>query len=254
MARYFIFFFVFFMFFSTVILQADDETVIIEPRYWSTDLTADGLIEEDGIGTPIDFASDLGMEDADVPALRFAIHTGPKSRLRFDYASADFDGDNILTRTIEFSGQTYTVNSRVLSDLQADFISAGWVWQFLRDDGDMIHFGTLVEAKALSFDASIEAPDYNEEADDSLDVVIPAVGFALDLYPHDRVHLSLEATGISAGDNGSLLDAEAGFGYRIADFLKIAGGYRVLDIEAEDEPDYLNLKLSGPFLSVHFMF
>jgi hypothetical protein len=85
-----------------------------EGRYWFTDLDGTLKVTERGVqGSNIDLTDDLGVDDEDFWEARITLEMG-KHRLRYGFVRLDWDGDEILTETITFGGETFTVSSRVI--------------------------------------------------------------------------------------------------------------------------------------------
>jgi len=230
--------------------------ISFEGWWWQGDLEASARVGDGDLGTLFDFEKDLGIGDEDIPEGRVTIATGPRSRVRIGYLAVEYSGDAAVTRTIEFGGETYTVGTRVLSSLEKRYARLGWTWQFVQAAGGRLRFGTVVEAKALAIDASLRAPELADplaEAE-SLDGVLPTVGVAFDVVPHRAIEVFGEATGLDAGDRGSMLDAEVGVRVRPLANLALLASYRVLDLRLDDDPDYAKLRIAGPFFGLALSF
>lgn len=236
---------------------AQDTKVEFEGRYWITDLTAKAkLTEADITGTDIDFKADLGIEDKNFPDARFTWYTGPQSKLRLTYTQIDYSGDKNVERTIEFGGETYTVGTRVITDLDVNYLRLGWVWQFINVAEGKVKFGTLLEVKGFWLDTSLEAPGLIPPVKESgkFAAGLPTIGVALDINPQKMVNIFAEISGLPAGKYGYFFDGEAGMKIIPIKNLSIIGGYRIFDIKAKDEPDHARLRISGPFIGATLRF
>lgn len=231
----------------------------LETRLWQPDLTSsvrsvEGVEAIDPELAVVDLKADLGMTDDDFLDYRLTVHTGPRSRIRFAYTALEYDGDATVTRAIEFQGTTYELGTRVVSDLTMDYYRLGWVWQFL--GGPTARLGTVLEAKAVEIDAGLLAPELEPPVDerDSISAVFPTVGLALDLTPSRYLDLFAEVSGIDIGDTGSFVDAEVGIRLTPVRFLTLIGGWRMVDLEVEDDEDFAKLEDSGPFFGALIRF
>ncbi len=224
----------------------------LEGWYWRGDLEASARVSDGAIGTLFDFKRDLGLSDRDVPEGRFVWTIGPHSRLRFAYLNVAYHGDTMVNRTIEFGGTTYTVGTRVLTDLDKQYMRVGWVWQFVGSADGVFRFGTILELKRLRIDAALQAPELTPPVreSDGFAGVLPALGIAIDVNPHRTVNLFIEGSGIDAGNRGSMVDAEAGVRVFPVANLGLLAAYRVLDLRLDDQPDYAKLRIAGPFVGV----
>ena len=230
--------------------------VELEGRYWQSEL--DGLVRvsEGGLGTDVSLKDDLAMPDENFPEYRLTFRTGQRSRTRLAYTSVSFGGDATVTRTIEFSGQTYTLGTRVVSALDLKYGRLGWAWDVVKTDNDAFTLSALFDVKSIALEANLTAPELVPpvaEADEA-SAVLPTIGLGLEVSPHPSVVFFAEATGIPNTKYGSLLDAEAGIKLVFFRQLSLVASYRVFDIDFEDEPDFADFRLSGPFFGAGVRF
>lgn len=230
--------------------------VELEGSYWITDLSANTKLTESGIGTDIDLKEDLGLKDENYMDVRLTWYTGPKSELRLAYTQVAYRGDENIQRTIEFGGETFTGGTRVKTDVDVKYIRLGWAWQFIDIANSMVKLGTLLEAKAFLVDTSLDAPDLSPPIEESVDAVgvLPTVGIALDINPHKVINVFAEVSGIYAGEYGYSLDGEAGVKIIPIKNLSVVGGWRILGFKIEDDPDFVKLEVSGPFVGATLRF
>jgi len=231
-------------------------TLELEGRYWIPDLSGKVKASETFIDTKIDFKHDLGIKDENFPEARLTWYTGPKSKVRLAYTQAGFEGDENLSRTIEFDGQTYTVGTRVETDVKVRYLRLGWAWQFIDIGKGVVKLGTLLEGKGFWGKVSLEAPDLSTPVKESKKFLfgLPTLGIALDINPHKMVNIFAEASGLTAGSYGYVYDAEVGVKLIPVKFLSIIGGYRIFDIKATHNDDYAKLMFHGPFAGVTLRF
>jgi hypothetical protein len=228
----------------------------VESRYWAPSLSgqvqAAGGTQTPDAGGPIDLKDDLGMSDRHFTDWRASLATGPNSRLRVGYVSIGYHADRQVGRTLVFDGQTFAAGTRVASDLKLEYWRCGWIWEFLHDPLKRIKLGTLVEAKSMRFDGALTAPGLVPAvtAEKTFSVTLPSVGLALDVDPIPLVDVFAEASGVTAGKYGHGWDGEAGLKLFPMPGLAVSAGYRVLDLEARDDPDFAKLKDTGPFVGV----
>ncbi len=235
---------------------AQEAVVEFEGRYWMTDLSAVAKVTKEGRGTDVDFKSDLRLDDKSFPYGRFTVFFNPTNRLTFIYTPISYSADTILKRDVQFGGQTYSVNTRVIGDLKVQYLQLGWACQFINLEGGKIKLGTLVGIKGAWGDVSLAAPDQVPPIKESRSfaAALPTLGVALDVNPVPFLNFFAEVSGLPAGQYGYMWEAEAGV--RVIPFknFTISGGYRLFDIEARDEPDFAKIKLSGPFVGLSLRF
>jgi len=231
-------------------------TLELEGRYWIPDLSGKVKASETFIDTEVDLKRDIGIKDENFPEARLTWYTGPKSKIRLAYTQAGFEGDENLGRTIEFDGQTYTVGTRVETDVKVRYLRLGWAWQFIGIGKGVVKLGTLLEGKGFWGKVTLEAPDLSPSVRESEKFLfgLPTLGVVLDINPHKMVNIFAEASGMTAGSYGYIYDAEVGVKLIPVKFLSIIGGYRIFDIKAKHSDDYAKLRLHGPFVGATLRF
>ncbi|MCU0650799.1 MAG: hypothetical protein MUC52_01000 [Candidatus Omnitrophica bacterium] len=246
---------------------AQDVNVEFEGRYWMPDLTAKAKVTEAGIiGSNLNFKSELGIKDEDFPEARFIWHTGPNSRIRAFYTQAEFDGDQTVSQTITFDGKTYTAGAQVKSNLDLQYFGLGWIWEFINTMDEKVKIGTILEAKGFAGEASLDAPALSISESTDFIAGLPTAGLSFTVNPFKDsapyksrnmlTELSFygEAAGMSAGTYGYFLDAEAGVKWAPVKNVSVSGGYRMVSMKAEDDPDYAKLELKGWFAGCSIRF
>jgi hypothetical protein len=237
---------------STV--SAQDVVVEFEGRYWITNLSAETKVTGAGKGTDIDLKSDLGIADKNFPSGRINFFISPKHRLSLNYTPISFNTDSNLKRTVDFDGQTYTVNTRVIGKLDLQYFRFGWAYQFVNLEGGMFKFGTLLEIKGVRGDVSLAAPNLGIDNSWDFNAWLPTLGVALDINPTSFLNFFVEVSGLPAGQYGTIWEAEAGIKFIPFKNFSISGGYRLVDIDAHNDPDYAKVKLGGPYVGLSLRF
>lgn len=237
------------------VVNAFSETIEAEGRYWITDLSASASVTANDItGSDLDLEDDLGVGDEDYPEVRLTWHTGPNSRIRFAYTQAGYSGEKNIEQTFTFDGQTYTVGTSVNTDFDVKYFRLGWIWQFLNLAEDKIKLGSLIDVKGLMIDASLDAPALSISESESFAGGLPTIGAVVDINPIEKINLFAEISGIPAGDIGYFFDAEFGVKFMPTENFSVSAGYRIFDMKFENDPDYAELRLSGPFVGGSFRF
>jgi len=237
------------------------QTVEVEGRFWpatldSTVNVTGGRTDVPPELTTIDLKSDLGLKDKNLQEWRLTLFTGPHSRLRLGYLSMSYSANRQLQRTVVFDGETYVVGTRVLTDLSLDYWRVGWVWLFAGGASSPVRFGSLLEAKQITVDAAVAAPELAPPVAERrrFSGTIPSVGLVLEVRPLPILTLAAEASGISAGTYGHGVDAEASVRLEPAPLLVLSAGYRYFDLEAKDSPDFAKIRNTGPYAALALRF
>lgn len=236
--------------------QAVAEPVVeFEGRYWVTGLKAHAKVTENAlIGTDIDLIDDLGVGNEDFPEARLRWNIGPNSMLRFAYTQVSYSGDKVVERTIIFNGQTYTVGTRVDSELEVDYFRLDWGWQFLNIGEGTFKAGTLLGVKAFMLDVSLDAPALGISETEDFMIALPTVGGILDINFGEKWNIFAEVSGLPSAGYGHFFDTEVGIKFIPIKNLTIIAGYRIIDIELEDDDNYGEMDIKGPFFGVTLRF
>jgi len=227
-----------------------------EGRYWMPDFDSDIRVEESDIGTQFDVKDDLGIDDENFPDARVIWNTGPNSKLRIGYTQISYEGSQNVSRTVEFKGKSYTGGTLVNSEMDVSYMRVGWVWQFINMFDDRFKLGPVIEVKGVMADVSLEAPNLTPVVSEEESFIggLPTAGLAFDFAPIEQLNLFCEAGALYAGEYGHFVDAEAGLEIRPIKNISLVGGYRIMDLKVEYEPDYVKIRLTGPFAGGKIIF
>ena len=229
---------------------AAQTSVELEGQYWFTQLHATIRVEKNGFGTDIDARKDLGMTDANFPVGRASVSWGHHT-LSFEYTPIDFSGDQIVSRTLTFNGNTYTVGTRVISGLEIQDLQLGWSYGF-RLAGGRVRLGPLTEVHGFLLSGHLRAPEFNIDSRENLDVGLPTLGPTLTISPHPKLDIYGEATGMWAGDYGYFVRSEAGVRVRPVRHIQFTAGYRTFNLRITNSSDFANPHLRGAFVGAGF--
>lgn len=218
--------------------------------YWITDLTAKAKVVESSIGTDFDLKSDLGVKDEDFPEARLIWHTGENSKIRLTYTQINYSGEQNIAQSIEFKGQTYSANTLVKSELDIQYFRLGWINQFINLLDKKVGLGMIVELKGISSEISLDAPNLSPAINESESFIggLPTIGAALEIKPIEKINLFGEISGLPAANYGYFFDAEVGAKIIPIKYFSLCLGYRIIDMKAEDDPNFVRMKITGPFI------
>jgi hypothetical protein len=233
-------------------LAAETPRVELEARLWDPDPSGRIQVLAEGFGTEIDLAGDLGLSGDPVVDLRLTFHPTRRMVVRLAAVPLDYTGDSVVSRTITFAGQDFTVSSRVTSHVTLDYARVGFAWQFLSSSDGRFRVGPMVEAKGFRGDASLGGPDLNPpvSVSESFEAAFGSAGLLLDLEASDRVSVFGEWSTVVAADQGSESDFEIGARVRLWNALHAVGGIRSIQIRFEDGNDLIDVDMDGAFFGV----
>ncbi len=243
---------------------AQDERVGVRVREWYAAL--EGRVEsEKGVlgGTNIDLASDLGLDDeAFTTELQAYVRFPFFGRIYAGWWRLDREGDEVLSRTIEFGDQTFTASTQVRSALELDVFYLSYEYSLPTIPlGELfkLDWGILVGARGFRGDASIESALVSES--DDFSIGLPVLGGRVGLQMTKWLRAEVEVMGltVSYGDSGvSYLEAFAELVVQPFTWLYAGVGYKfaALDLELDSGSDELRLDIdvSGVYLTAGVRF
>ena len=234
-------------------ILAAQHSLDLEGRYWIPRLSGDLRVDAGGLGTDIDPRKDLGIPNTNFPQGSVTWARG-RSRLRFTYTPIDYGGDQTVSRTIVYRGTPYTVGTRVNSDLTVQHLQLSWAYQFVRVKDGVFRLGPMVEADGLLMSGRLTAPNLAQplERTEKVSAGLPAAGLAMDIEPRHAIDIFGEAGGMKAGSYGYFVGSDAGMRLRLPAHLLLTAGYRTFSLGVSHAPDFVHLRLGGPFVGAGF--
>ncbi len=213
---------------------------------WQAEISGD---VQDGT-TKIDTEDDIGLEDDNNNYFYFALeHPIPiLPNIKLQHTRLTVDGDNLLTRDIDFNGTVFPVSDNVSAEADLTHTDVTLYYELL-DNWVSLDLGLSVRL----FDGFVEIQSTTDSAREDLDAPIPMLyGKARFDLPLTGLSVDVEANGVGYGGN-TLLDASVRLAYESNIGLGVEAGYRsmILDIDEDIEGD---IDLSGFFAGVNFHF
>ncbi len=203
--------------------------------------------------TEVSVEDDLAIDDDSNTVLYVALEHGVPilPNVRAQYFSLDAEGSNVLSRTIEFNGEVFSVNEAVSSNVDVTQTDAVLYYEVL-DNVVSLDLGMAVSL----IEGTIEVMSTTENAEADFDEVVPM------LYARARADLPLtglwvgvEGQGLSY-DGNSLLQLNAQVAWESDVGLGIEAGWRMVDIELDEFDDIAsaNIDVSGPYAAINYHF
>lgn len=228
-------------------------TVELEGRMWNVKLDSTVKVVENGIGTDTKLVDDLGFDERkNFFQGRLQVKFLKKHKFNLEYIPLKWDGDKVVTRTIEFAGKTYTVGTRVQSSLDLKFLKGGYEYDFLV--GSLGFLGGTLDVLVANASVQLKAPDLGIDQKEDKTVPIPMIGLIGRIYPIKWVNLTAKASGLPLGSYGYVFDAEASLNINPIKYLGISGGYRYFSTNLKYNDNSLDYKLDGPFVGLDLRF
>ena len=231
----------------------ENYTVELEGRMWNVKLDSTVKVVQNGIGTDMKLVDDLGFDERkNFFEGRLQVKFARAHKFNLEYIPLKWDADKVITKTIEFSGQTYTQGTRVQSSTDLKFFKGGYEYDFLA--GSLGFLGGTLDVLVANGNVQLKAPSLAIDQKEDKTVPIPMIGLVGRVYPIRWVNLTAKASGLPLGSYGYVVDAEASLNINPIKYIGISGGYRYLETNLKYDNNSLNFKLDGPFVALDLRF
>jgi hypothetical protein len=231
--------------------DAERSRLEITGSYWNTDTS--GTIRANG--TPVDLKSDLGVKQGQATFTgKLVAKPGRKNKIVVEGTPFRLDGTNLLTRSITYQGQTYSVSDRVVSHAELNYFYAGYQYDFISRTAG--HAGFEAGGAYLDASGTITSTTLGTTTTKSQTIGLPLLGAEFRFFPiHKKLQLEFngEVKGMQLGDYGRYVQASGNVGVGFG-LLIFEGGYRSADIEihSSNQTTVVSPRFNGPVFSVVF--
>ena len=217
--------------------------VRFEYRRFSPEVT--GVVQsgfDEAPGSSIDLEQDLGFLKQKTWSGHGVIKLTPGLKLRGSYTKIDLDGDATTDRDLDFQGTRFPAGVQLVTSVKGAYWTGDLEFDFVK--GPWGYFGAMVGARLFDVDAVLVAVETAQREQRTLNTPVPSIGAVLRVYA-DRFSLSGEASGLTLGDRGTILELEGMARVNVSDRMAISGGYRYVKVKGEDGLDLVDAKLRG---------
>lgn len=231
--------------------------VSIEARQWTAEPSGSFSVVAGSINEAIDFENDLGLEEDDALEGRLVFRPSKRTMIRLGFLpELELAGDNVVSRSITFFGQPFTLNERVVTNFTLEYGRLGFAWQFISASDGRFRIGPLLELKGFRGDLALSAPDAPIllSETDRYEAAFGAAGLIAELEIGDRVELFGEVTEVVTGDEGDVNEVEYGIRVLVLPKVMIVAGARTLEIDIEDADESFKFELDGVFVGARVSF
>jgi hypothetical protein len=152
-----------------------------------------------------------------------------------------------LSQDIEFNGQIFPASDNVISSLDVDMIDAELQVDILRPNfvAASFYLGLIAKVKYVDLDLELTSTALTEKED--FQGAVPMIGLAAGVgFLNDLLRVDVRATGMAYSGN-HLYEADAFASLVPFPFLRIQGGYRYIDLKADEDDLLADVELSGPY-------
>lgn len=225
-----------------------DELFSLKAGYYSLSPEGDTAVSGNGIsGIKVDLDQDLALDDSDEIFIEAALQLGD-FRLFSGYLPINFSGASILTKDVDFNGETFVIGSHVETDIQIDIYEAGLAWFAVNVDDMPVRIQLGPEVAVKYVDASLKMQDdpLSLAESESLAVAIPSAGVRLRVGIADYLGVIGRVGYIEYNDN-MFMDVDAQIEFSPLPLVGVYAGYRYLDIDVNESDVLIDATFSGPY-------
>jgi hypothetical protein len=204
-------------------------------------------LTRDALGTPIDFVTDLGIEQTRFKQLKVVLRPGRKHKFRFEYTPIHYEAVGTLKREVIFNGQRYNVSLPVATDLQWKAYRFVYEFDFVYRDRGFV--GLLLEAKYTDVRAQLSNVLVTEFV--SAKAPIPTIGVIGRGYVTPNISITGELSGLGTGGlfgedyRAHYVDFDLYGTVNFSDNFGAQLGYRTLNVFYHVKKDEGDLVLKG---------
>lgn len=230
-----------------------DETISVKVGYMM--LSPSGQFasaNNNNVGTRIDMESDLNFDDSTQPTGEVAISLGD-SMISFGFIPVDFSGSGVLTRSINFNGQTFALGTTATSSFKADIFDFGYTRYLVNMDDLPSRLQIGIEASVKTIIAKTNMASAAVNTSRSVTVPIPTLGLRGRVALADFIGLT-GRIGYLGYSGNQFLDADAQIEFSPLPTLGIYAGYRHLNLKVDTNGVFADTTMQGPYAGGFFRF
>ena len=230
----------------------------VRGMYWGS--TISGNIQTVISGVPetvLDVKSDLGMKDENVFNGEAFLKAGSFT-FRVAYTPLKFTGSSVLSTSIDFGGNTFLVGTPVSSKLETKMLDGDVQWDVLNPDLGVASMNLGVFLRLKYVDGSVQISSDNAalpiSATQDFRLPIPEIGVAAGIgFLKNIVRADARVSGM-AYSGSHIYEGDAFLSVIPFPFLRLQGGYRFIDLKADENDLKGTLKIKGPYAGIQVAF
>jgi hypothetical protein len=201
------------------------------------------------LGTPVDFINTFAVEDKRFRSYRTVTKAG-KHKVRFSRENIKYDATAMLTQTIRFQGQTYTVGVPATAELDWALTRIGYEWDPVSTARGFV--GLVVDLKYNKMNAQLSAPGISAQIFERK-IPVPTIGGIGRGYLGQYISFTAEMTGFKVNRSdfvAKFFDFDLYGTANLGRNLGVQYGYRSVTVKYDIDEDAGDLKLKGPYFGL----
>jgi hypothetical protein len=204
----------------------------------------------------VDLRTDLGLTQNEPHFFgKLVLKPGRKHRILIEGIPYRLSGDTVLNREVRIGGVAYSVQQRIASATELNYVFGGYQYDFVsRENG---HVGVLGGVGYMDADARATAVEVGVTASTSARAPYPLVGGEFRVYPvpgRNLLNVNGEIKGMNFGDFGRYLQGTLNAGVSVGRHITVQAGYAFLDADVHNRQRTEGVAPSfhGPVFSIQF--
>jgi len=230
----------------------------VRGMYWGSTITGDVQTVTNGVtGTVLDLKGDLALKDEDVFNGEAFLKVGSFT-FRVAYTPLKYTGSAVLSRPIDFDGYTFPQGTPVSTTLETKMVDADVQWDLLNPDLGVVAINLGVFVRLKYADGSVGISSDNAalpiSATQDFRLPIPEVGAAAGFgFLKNIIRADARVSGM-AYSGSHLYEGDAFLSVIPFPFLRLQGGYRFIDLKADENDLRGTLNIKGPYAGIQVAF
>jgi opacity protein-like surface antigen len=226
--------------YSSVTVSAESKTLelYVGAYFPDAETTLRFDSEEFGQGSNITLEEDLNIESSKtLTAITGTYRFSKRSAFEFGYFDLSRNGSTTIDTEIEFGDQTFSINTQVNSEFNAEVYRLAYRYDLLHSGN--LNISGLLGVHATDFDVSLEAEGIDDASERLTSLIpVPFVGvyseyvFTKQLRLVAQIeYMNLEISDVKGGITNSLV----GLDYQFLDNVGVRLGYSYFQIDGESD-------------------
>jgi hypothetical protein len=233
--------------------ETEKYNILLEGRYWYPKLNSTVKIVENQIGTDINLVDDLGFDaEKGFGEGRLQVKVWQYHKFNLSYLPMKWEGDKVISRNIQFSGQTYPTGTKVQSEMDIKMFKGGYEYEFF--GGWLGFFAATLDVLVADAGIRLKAPGPGLDQKEHRTVAIPMIGLNSRQHLGKYLDLTAKISGLPAGQYGYIYDLDGSLDINPFQYVGISLGYRFMGVKAKYEDNLVQIQLKGPFASINIRF
>ena len=229
-----------------------DETVAIKAGFMVLSPSGDFGVTVNNVGTRIDLEKDLNFGNSSQPVGEINLNLGD-SRFSFGFTPLSFSGQGLLTRTINFNGNTFAAGTTASSEFKADLYDLSYTYFMINMDDLPSRFQLGLEASVKIFNVKTKMSGGAISTSKNATVAIPTAGLRGRVALADFIGLSGHFGYLGYAGN-FFTDADVQLEFSPLPLLGINAGYRYIKVKLDTNNLLADATFKGPFVGLFFRF